>query len=499
MTTFAQLDRARSTHRAIAWRALLAIAVLAPTCVLFVQVWGNQSRNLATLANQRHGVAYVRAVESAIAAVVTAQSAAVAGRTPDLQPVDRAALAVAALDSRYGAVLRTRVIWADADNRIQQLHSRGPAAPADAYAAYSDVTGALLSLADKVRITSGLSSDSHADTAAMQDAAAGQLPDAMVAAGQYADLVKLTGAPSADSPAASSGAESIADQRARIQRDAAAVATDLQGVSDASPDAAVSRQMLVAADRFSLAVNALVGADPGPSARASSSAATALQASANSLSTAMLDSADALSASRMSSQHDSRSATIGIAVAAVVIALVPLLLLAVRRRESESAIADEFGADGSGVSGAGPPAPGAPAALDVPVPAGEAAWAGRSHGDLDADAAVRAHRAPVSATPNGRERFGEGQPLPRRRPLEPPTLQARPMAGRELMPATVANHRPRPDVPPLAAPPSDGSPSDGARADWLRADEPRAIPARGASPGSDDALNDEWGRTSVPR
>jgi hypothetical protein len=487
--------------------------------VLFVQVWGNQSRNLATLANQRHGVAYIRAVGSAIAAVVAAQSTAVAGRTPDLQPVDRAALAVAALDSRYGDALRTHVIWADADNRIQQLHSRGPAAPADAYAAYGDVTGALLSLADKVRMTSGLSRDSHADTAPMQDAAASQLPDAVVAAGQFADLVALAGAagppgaPTADSAAASSGVESIADQRARIQRDAAAVAIDLQSVSDASPDSAVSRQTLAAADRFNLAVSALV-ADPVPAGRAASSAATALQASASSLAATMLDSADALSASRMSSQHDSRSATIGVAVAAVVIALVPLLLLAVRRRDPESAIADAFGANESGVSGTGSPAPGAPASPDAPVPAGEAAWAGRSHGDLDADAVVRAHRAPVSATPNGGERFGEGGPLPRRRPLEPPTMRARPLAGRELMPATVANHRPRPDVPPLIAPPPDGSPADGlradglradglradgGRADWLGADEPRATPTRGQSPGSDDARTDEWGRTGVPR
>jgi len=83
--------------------------------VLFLQAWNNERGELDTLAGQQHGVAYVRALQPLIGAVVAAESTAVAGATVNLQPVDRAALAVAAVDQRYGADLRTQVLWADAD------------------------------------------------------------------------------------------------------------------------------------------------------------------------------------------------------------------------------------------------------------------------------------------------------------------------------------------------------------------------------------------------
>ena len=475
-------------------RVLLALAVLAPTCILFVQVWGNQSRSLVTLANQRHGVVYLRALGTAVAAVVTAQSTAVGGRTPDLQPVDRAALALTAVDNQYGDALRTHSIWADADNRIQQLHSRAGAAPADAYGAYGDVTSLLLSLADKVRATSGLSRDSHADTAAIADAVASQLPDAVVAAGQYADLVALAAGP--DAPTVSD-ANALADQRARVARDAASVANDLQNASDASPDAAVSKQTLVAADRFALAASALAGArtpEAVPPVGTASSAANAVRASAPSLAAAMLDTVDSLSVSRQSTQEDARTATIGVAAVAVVIALVPLLLLAVRRRDSRRGIEDGLGSDDVAADSTGSRTHGA----DVRVPAGKAADGSGSRADLDPRAAVRAHRAPATSTPNGQERFSEGGPLPRRQPIEPPVIAPPPTAGRELMPAAIANHRSRPDV--LT---SDAEMADGARAGWLRAEElpsgAEADVGEGERTGSDVVPSDKWGRTGVPR
>ncbi|HZD96903.1 MAG TPA: hypothetical protein VE132_01915, partial [Micromonosporaceae bacterium] len=98
MTTFAQLDRARDRHRAVATRALLAVAVLVPSCVLFLQASNNERDELGGLAQAQHGVAYVRTLQPLIGAVVAAESTAVAGGTVNLQPVDRAALAVAAVD-----------------------------------------------------------------------------------------------------------------------------------------------------------------------------------------------------------------------------------------------------------------------------------------------------------------------------------------------------------------------------------------------------------------
>ena len=80
MTTFAQLDRARDRHRAVATRALLAVAVLVPSCVLFLQAWNNERSDLDALARQQHGVAYVRTLQPLIGAVVAAESKADYGR-----------------------------------------------------------------------------------------------------------------------------------------------------------------------------------------------------------------------------------------------------------------------------------------------------------------------------------------------------------------------------------------------------------------------------------
>ena len=270
MTTFAQLDRARDRHRAVATRALLAVAVLVPSCVLFLQAWGNERDDLGALAQQQHGVAYVRTLQPLIGAVVAAESTAVAGGRVNLQPVDRAALAVTAVDQRYGADLRTQVLWADADNRIQQLHSRSPSSPTESFAAYSGVTGLLLELADKVGATAGLSHNAHPELAALQDGAAHQLPAAVVAAGAYADLLALGGS----DPTASGGiaigpdavagtptgsiAEQLADQRASIEQDASNLVDDVQNASDASPDAAISQSTLAKLDQFRIQVDALI-------------------------------------------------------------------------------------------------------------------------------------------------------------------------------------------------------------------------------------------------
>jgi len=455
MTTFAQLDRARDRHRAVATRAILAVAVLVPSCVLFLQAWNNERGELDTLAGQQHGVAYVRALQPLIGAVVAAESTAVAGATVNLQPVDRAALAVAAVDQRYGADLRTQVLWADADNRIQQLHSRSQQSPTDSFAAYSGVAGLLLELADKVGATAGLSHNAHPELAALQDGAAHQLPTVVVAAGAYADLLVLGGAdPRASGVAVASDAVAgaptgtIADQRAAIEQDAGDLVDDIQNASDASPDAAISQSTLAKLDQFRIEVDALVGdgttagtsTGNAASARNATSAARAArtaaddaattQAAANTLAASILQSVDSLLTARVNHERLIRSFTIAVGVLAIVIALTPLVLAAVRRRRvDDEPITDTV--------------------ADEPVPTPSRLSPPR---DFD---------PPVYA----------GGALPRRQPAVAAAPTSAPDAARELMPAGVMHHR------RSAAGASDTRPT-----------------------GTDIAIpSDDWGRSGVAR
>jgi hypothetical protein len=424
MTTFAQLDRARDRHRAVAARALLAVAVLVPSCVLFLQAWNNERDDRTALARQQHGVAYVRALQPLIGAVVAAESTAVAGGAVNLQPVDRAALAVAAVDQRYGADLRSQVLWADADNRIQQLHSRSQPSPNDAFVAYSGVTGLLLDLADKVGATAGLSHNIHPELAALQDGAAHQLPAVVVAAGAYADLLMLGGA----DPTASGGiavgpdavagtptgtiAEQLADQRASIEQDASELVDDIQNASDASPDAAISQSTLAKLDQFRIQVDTLIadgttkttGSDPtsgasGGARKAAGDAATT-QAAANTLTASILQSVDGLLSARVDRARVLRSLTIGAGILAVVIALTPLFVAAFRRRR----------VDGE---------PDIHEMPDEPVPT----------------------PSRLSPPPDFDPPTYNGGALPRRRPAVEAAPTGAPDGARELMPAGVMHHR----------------------------------------------------------
>ncbi len=453
MTTFAQLDRARDRHRAVATRALLAVAVLVPSCVLFLQAWNNERDDLGALAQQQHGVAYVRTLQPLIGAVVAAQSTAVAGGRVNLQPVDRAALAVAAVDQRYGADLRSQVLWADADNRIQQLHSRSASSPTDSFAAYSGVTGLLLELADKVSATAGLSHNAHPELAALQDGAAHQLPAVVVAAGAYADLLALGGS----DPKASGGiaigpdavagaptgsiAEQLADQRASIEQDASDLVDDVQNASDASPDAAISQATLAKLDQFRIQVDTLIAdgttsstsgsnLPAGGSVRKAADDAATTQAAANTLTASILQSVDSLLTSRIDHARLVRSLTIGAGVLAVVIALTPLLAAVLRRRrvEDEPLLQEE---------------------PDVPAPT-----LARLSPPRDFD--------PPSS---------DGGALPRRRPAVVAAATSAPDAARELMPAGVMHHRRS----------ATGTPTT-------------------RSAGTDVAIpSDDWGRSGVAR
>jgi len=136
--------------------------------------------------------------------------------------------------------------------------------------------------------------------------------------------------------------------------------------------------------------------------------ATDVMSTASALSDSMLASIDDLLTERINAARRAQLETIGVGVLAVLIALVPLIALAVRRDK--------------GIE----PASVAPAAVTTAPPP-----------------------APQSAAVAGPgQRFAEGAPLPRRPRPQPPAVAAERLGPppRELMPSMVTHHRRPPGV-----------------------------------------------------
>src|SRR5690242_15384816 len=113
-------DGPRPWVRSAAIRAVLAIVIAIPACMLFLQVLHGQRAQLAANGIGRHGVAYLRALQPVLASVLAAETVAVRGGSVDLKAVDRAVLAASTVDDQFGNQLRTRILWTDASTRIQQ-------------------------------------------------------------------------------------------------------------------------------------------------------------------------------------------------------------------------------------------------------------------------------------------------------------------------------------------------------------------------------------------
>src|SRR5215475_8767228 len=118
MTTDVFRDAPRPWVRSAAIRAVLAIVIATPACMLFLQVFHSQRTDLAANGTERHGVAYLRALQPVLASVVGAETLAIRGGSVDLRAVDRSVLAASAVDNEYGNELRARVLWTDASTRI---------------------------------------------------------------------------------------------------------------------------------------------------------------------------------------------------------------------------------------------------------------------------------------------------------------------------------------------------------------------------------------------
>ncbi|MFI7603746.1 hypothetical protein ACIBTV_01325 [Micromonospora sp. NPDC049366] len=342
---------------------LIVVALLAPMGVLARQTWRLTDQDRSLAARERLGVEYLRALAPVTAALVEAQSAAVAGRRPAGPALTEAVEDAATVDARIGALLRSQERWAGLRAKLEALRDRGAGDPEAAFTAYGEVTDLLLDLHRKVRESSGLVRDPEADSSFLQDAAGQELPEAVVAAGRLADLAVLA----ARRPAADRGRTlaELATLRVGALAPAGALVDDLRAAVDSSESTDLGGTVLTPLDTYQRAVEALAVAsapsrtpvlDPAPIVGARLNA----HAAAGQLQPVILAELDALLAARVDRLDRERWLLLGASGLAVLLlaALAGLLVAAARRARRRAAPVSPSQAGGPPRTPPWPPRPG---------------------------------------------------------------------------------------------------------------------------------------------
>jgi hypothetical protein len=354
---------------------LLAVLVLLPAGYLFDRLYRSIDTDLQVAQRERVGVEYLVALGQVTIQLNDAQAAAVAGKAVSRQPLTKALDAVSAVDQRVGEQLRTTDRWTALRGAIENLP--GARNAADSYVAFAEASDLLLALFGVVRANSDLIRDPQADVYYLEDAAAEELPEALVMAGRLTDLSVLASARPPSEQAAAPLELAIA--RTKVSSPVGDLAADLQRAVDATKSSRLGDVLLGRLDRFRLAVDALIPAtaivDPRrltvDAVRANAARAD-FQAAALDLHTTLLHEIDLLLANRVADLSAQRWRALGAAALALLLALVPIpVALIGRRRRAKAA------RRGGGV---GPPYPGGRPPFGGPPRHGEQVpGAGPSH------------------------------------------------------------------------------------------------------------------------
>jgi hypothetical protein len=366
--------------------ALLALAVLVPATVLFTQVWGDAGGKVAYAQKERRGIAYLMALGPVETALTDAQSSAVSGVAVNTSRLRQAVDAAAHADQRYGGDLRTHERWSELSTRIGALSGRQAGTPAATYSAYSQVTALLLALYDKVRNESGLIRDPDADVYYLEDGAAQELPEGVVAAGQYGDLIIVALGESAQQRDNTVG--DIIQTRAALASNASDLTDDLQLAVDATASRTLSSDLLARLDRFRRGIDALAPGNISTQNKVTSADSdrvatnrAATESSAADLSSAILKAIDGLIVTRIDGLDGQRQLAAVLLIVAALLALAPAGLLLAGRRRAQRATArgGPTGTAGPGGPGgtAGPAGPGDPVGAGAPGGLGRSAGPGR--------------------------------------------------------------------------------------------------------------------------
>jgi hypothetical protein len=317
--------------RAQLLRSLLALAVLVPVGVLFGQLWQEQSDRLSFAAKERDGIEYLTTLSQVTTALTDAQSDAVAGGEVDQTALARAVDAASAVDARLGDDLRTHDRWSGLRAKIEALPTAASADKEDLYTAYGEATDLLLALYGKVRENSQLIRDPEGDTYFLQDGAAEELPESVVSAGRFADLVVLAASRPSDERA--QAVAELTAARQGVLDPASDLADGLQSAVDSTDSRTMGGNLLSRLDRFRRGMDVLANSAGSLTGRANlpradqlTAARAEVQAAATELSNAILAELDALIEDRISGLTTDRWLAVGTLAAIVLLAAAPMAI-----------------------------------------------------------------------------------------------------------------------------------------------------------------------------
>jgi hypothetical protein len=170
-------------------RVILAVLLVAPTVVLFATARSSTQDRDRVSTQELLGVDYLRALQPLTAALLSAESDAVAGRPVSTATLTQAASTVDSVNVRSGDALGLKDRWTGLKAAIAALPPGG--SPQAMYAAYGGAADLLLALYQRLEQTSQLANDPQTDTASLQRVAVVDLPQVSVGISRYADLVQL--------------------------------------------------------------------------------------------------------------------------------------------------------------------------------------------------------------------------------------------------------------------------------------------------------------------
>jgi len=356
MTTAKAHQRPRGWLYGTTARTLLPSTLIVSVAVLFALVWQTVGDQAAFANRERDGVRYIQALVPLETALTNAESVAVNGGSAPRDPLNRAIEAVTAVDQELNGRLRTQDRWTGLRAKIQALPAEGTSAAI--IAAYGGANDLLLALMDKIRDTSKLIRDPAADTYYLEDGAAQELPEGIVAAADYTDLlINAAGLSTADQAKA---LVDINSARSDLASNAQDLSDDVRLAVEGTSSSSLGPALLSKLDRLNRSIDNLMplvsplttgkgGIDKAKVVRARDE----MQAAAADLSAALLSQIDIALRDRLSSLTTRRLVAVGILAVSVLLVVVPAAAARLARRRPGKAVS-------------GPPRPAPPPAAPAP-------------------------------------------------------------------------------------------------------------------------------------
>lgn len=325
---------------------IVLVLLVAPVGYLLARAWLGASAEADVAAAERRGVAYLRPLLPLVAAVSSAQSAAVRFEQVPVGTVRDALADVSAVDAEHGAQLGATTRWAALRDRINGLVEGSPGG-SGAYRAYSEVGDLALALITKVGESSGLVRDGEPGSHQLAESVL-RLPSVLLDAGRYQDLVVLSEAAEQD------GRTRYADQsavaRERLATTAAVAGDTLRTALEAIGADEVDPALISRADAFRTAAGDLAPAQQLLDAAESPPPAAGVLSGRDQLGKATVELGDVTLAeleTQVADRQDGVTADlVGVIIAAVVavggaLAALWLLLPAHRDRRSSAAAPED--------------------------------------------------------------------------------------------------------------------------------------------------------------